>query len=107
MLPLRPTQRTTWRRQLLVTCRCLLGDLHGSRSGQFHVDDTHLLANTLYAQGLGAMQLARLGLLVKEDSPGVPTVARLSRDQVRDYLVAASVAMAVGIEDEREYGNRT
>jgi AcrR family transcriptional regulator len=76
----------------------------GNRSGQFHIDDPHLLANTLYAQGLGTLQLARLGLLVKEASPGVPTVAKLSADQVRDYLVAASVAMAVGIEDERQHG---
>jgi AcrR family transcriptional regulator len=70
----------------------------GNASGHFHIDDPHLLANTLYAQGLGTMQLARVGLLVKEAAPGMPTVARLSADQVKDYLVAASVAMAVGIE---------
>ena len=74
----------------------------GNRSGQFRIDNPDLLANQLYAQGLGAMQLARLGLLVKEESPGVPTVARLSQDQVKDYMVAASVAMAAGIDDERE-----
>ena len=33
-----------------------------------------LLANTLYASGLGALQLARVGMLVKEAAPGVPTV---------------------------------
>jgi AcrR family transcriptional regulator len=70
----------------------------GNASGQFHIEDPHLLANTLYAQGLGAMQLARVGLLVKEAAPGTPTVARLSAEQVKDYLVAASVAMAVGID---------
>jgi AcrR family transcriptional regulator len=68
----------------------------GNASGQFQVQDPHLLANTLYAQGLGTMQLARVGLLVKEAAPGMPTVRSLSRDQVKDYLVAASVAMAVG-----------
>jgi hypothetical protein len=47
------------------------------------------------------MQLARVGLLVKEAGPGMPTVAPLPADQVRDYLVAASVAMAVGIDDEQ------
>jgi AcrR family transcriptional regulator len=74
----------------------------GNRSGEFHIDDPHLLANTLYAQGLGAMQLARVGLLVKEAAPGMPTVASLSAEQVKDYLVAASVAMAVGIGDEHD-----
>ena len=74
----------------------------GNRSGEFHIDDPHLLANTLYAQGLGAMQLARVGLLVKEAAPGMPTVASLSAGQVKDYLVAASVAMAVGIGDEHD-----
>jgi AcrR family transcriptional regulator len=81
----------------------------GNGSGDFHIDDTHLLANTLYAQGLGAMQLARVGLLVKEAAPGMPTVASLSAEQVKDYLVAASVAMAVGIGDEHDQrpGNRS
>jgi hypothetical protein len=81
----------------------------GNRSGDFHIDDTDLLANTLYAQGLGAMQLARVGLLVKEAAPGMPTVASLSAEQVKDYLVAASVAMAVGIGDKNDQrpGNRS
>ena len=55
-----------------------------------------LLANTLYASGLGGMQLARVGMLVKEAAPGIPTTARLSAEQVKDHLIAASVAMAVG-----------
>jgi hypothetical protein len=42
------------------------------------------------------MQLARVGMLVKEAAPGVPTVATLSAQQVKDHLVEASVAMAVG-----------
>jgi AcrR family transcriptional regulator len=68
----------------------------GVESGVFHTDDVHLLANTLYASGLGGMQLARVGMLVKEAAPGVPTVASLSPDQVKEHLVAASIAMAVG-----------
>jgi len=71
----------------------------GNRAGEFHIESPHLLANTLYAQGLGAMQLARVGLLVKEAAPGMPTVASVSAEQVKDYLVAASVAMAVGISE--------
>lgn len=68
----------------------------GVEAGSFHTDDVHLLANTLYAAGLGGMQLARVGMLVKEAAPGVPTVATLSREQVKEHLVASSIAMAVG-----------
>ena len=68
----------------------------GVEEGIFHTDDVDLLANTLYASGLGGMQLARVGMVVKEAAPGVPTVATLSAGQVKEHLIAASVAMAVG-----------
>jgi AcrR family transcriptional regulator len=68
----------------------------GVDSGVFHTDDVHLLANTLYASGLGGMQLARVGMLVKEAAPGIPTTAKLSAQQVKEHLIAASVAMAIG-----------
>src|SRR6478735_2839157 len=68
----------------------------GVDSGVFHTDDVHLLANTLYASGLGGIQLARVGMLVKEAAPGIPTTAKLSAQQVKEHLIAASVAMAVG-----------
>ncbi len=68
----------------------------GIAEGRFRDQDVHLLANTLYATGLGGMQLARVGMLVKEAAPGVPTVASLSRERVREHLVASSIAMAVG-----------
>ena len=66
----------------------------GVESGDFTVDDPTLLANTLYASGLGALQLARVGFLVKESAPGVPTVGRVSAEQVRDYLVASALSAA-------------
>jgi AcrR family transcriptional regulator len=68
----------------------------GVAAGTFHTDDVHLLANTLYATGLGGLQLARVGMLIKESGPGVPTVASLSAEQVKEHLVASSIAMAVG-----------
>jgi AcrR family transcriptional regulator len=71
----------------------------GVDDGSFHTDDVHLLANTLYATGLGGMQLARVGLLVKEADSGVPTVARVSAEQVREHLVASSIAMATGARE--------
>ncbi|WP_141780425.1 TetR/AcrR family transcriptional regulator [Nocardioides albertanoniae] len=65
----------------------------GVASGEFELDDPNLLANTLYASGLGALQLARVGILVSESAPGVPTVAAVSPDQVRDYLVTSALAL--------------
>ena len=66
----------------------------GVAAGAFTVEDPVLLANTLYASGLGALQLARVGILVKEAAPGIPTVGQISPDQVRDYLVASALALA-------------
>ena len=66
----------------------------GVAAGDFKVEDPTLLANTLYASGLGALQLARVGILVKEAAPGIPTIATISADQVRDYLVASALALA-------------
>jgi len=66
----------------------------GVEAGDFRVEDPTLLANTLYASGLGALQLARVGILVKQSAPGVPTVGTVSADQVRDYLVASALALA-------------
>src|SRR5688500_17080026 len=67
---------------------------HGVASGEFAVDDATLLANTLYASGLGALQLARVGILVKEAAPGIPAVGSISADQAKDYLVRSALALA-------------
>ena len=67
----------------------------GVASGDFTTDDDPvLLANTLYASGLGALQLARVGILVREAAPGVPTVGTISAEQVRSYLEKSALAMA-------------
>jgi AcrR family transcriptional regulator len=66
----------------------------GIATGDFVLDnDPTLLANMLYANGLGALQLARVGILVKEAAPGVPTVGEIAPGQVRDYLVASALAL--------------
>lgn len=82
----------------IATCLARVVDVlqDGIEKGIFHTEDVHLLANTLYATGFGGMQLARVGMLVKEAAPGVPTVATLSPAQVKEHMVAASIAMAVG-----------
>jgi AcrR family transcriptional regulator len=77
-------------------CLSLLSQVleDGVAKGVFRVEDPVLLANTLYASGLGALQLARVGILVKEAAPGIPTVGTISPEQVRDYLVASALALA-------------
>ena len=66
----------------------------GVAAGDFAEQDVHVLANTLYATGLGGLQLARVGMLVKEAAPGVPTVAPISADLVKEYMVTTALAMA-------------
>jgi len=80
----------------ISSCLALLTQVleDGVAQGRFTVEDPVLLANTLYASGLGALQLARVGILVKEAAPGIPTVGSISPDQVRDYLVATALALA-------------
>ena len=73
----------------------------GVDAGSFHTDDVHLLANTLYAAGLGGMQLARVGMLVKEAAPGVPVVAPVSPGQVKDYLVANALALTTADRSQK------
>jgi AcrR family transcriptional regulator len=82
----------------IATCLAHVADVlrAGVDVGSFHTDDVDLLANTLYATGLGGMQLARVGMLVKEAAPGTPTVATLSAERVKEHLVATRIAMAVG-----------
>ncbi|MDT0201406.1 TetR/AcrR family transcriptional regulator [Nocardioides sp. AE5] len=82
----------------IAGCLSLLGSTldDGVASGDFEVADTNLLANYMYASGLGALQLARVGMVVKELAPGVPTIAPLSVDQVRQYLIDTSIALARG-----------
>jgi AcrR family transcriptional regulator len=66
----------------------------GVETGEFHVNNPDLLANVLYTQALGGLQLARLRLLVREADPDVPTVTTLSAEEVKRYLVAAGIAIA-------------
>ena len=66
----------------------------GAESGEFAVSDSTLVANYMYATGLGALQLARIGMVVKESSPGIPAISRISAEQVRDFIVGSAVSLA-------------
>jgi AcrR family transcriptional regulator len=65
----------------------------GTAAGEFAPADPNLLANVLYTQALGGLQLARLQLLVREARPGVPDIAPVTADEVKRYLVEASVVV--------------
>jgi AcrR family transcriptional regulator len=82
----------------IAACLKQLSDVleAGTASGDFAVADANLLANHMYASGLGALQLARVGMLVKESAPGIPAIAPVSPDQVKAYVVATAKALAVG-----------
>jgi AcrR family transcriptional regulator len=80
----------------ITSCLTIFSDTlaGGVAAGAFQVsEDPVLLANMLYASGLGALQLARLGILVSESAPGVPTVGQISSQQVRNYLVTSALAL--------------
>ncbi len=80
----------------ITSCMTILSGVlaEGSGSGDFTLTtDPVVLANTMYASGLGALHLARLGILVSEAAPGVPTVSQISADQVRDYVVSSALAV--------------
>lgn len=66
----------------------------GQRSGEFVETDSVVLANHMYASGLGALQLARLGMLIRESRSGVPAMVPLPSEQVKKYLVASARALA-------------
>jgi AcrR family transcriptional regulator len=68
----------------------------GAGSGDFHVEDPELLANMLYASGLGTLQLGRVAMLVAEEEPGVSRIGRITATQVRDHMVATALAHAAG-----------
>src|SRR3546814_16993258 len=69
----------------------------GVAEGLFEVDDTTLLANYMYSTGFGALQLARVGMVIQELEPGIPTIALLSVAPVRRYLIDTPLAPPTGL----------
>lgn len=72
----------------------------GQATGVFDSGDADFLANFLYTQTLGAMHMARNGLIVSSSTqgsaPGHPEVHHASAEQVRDTAITAALATAVG-----------
>ncbi|UAL31672.1 TetR/AcrR family transcriptional regulator [Nocardioides rotundus] len=82
--------------QAMTGCLSILSAAleEGTQEGRFAVKDPDMLANTLYAAGLGALQLARVGILVKEAAPGVPAVGTVSTDDIRRFVTTTALALA-------------
>lgn len=59
---------------------------------ELEVADPDLTANLLYTQALGMMQLARLGVGVREAAPGVPGAFAIDPAAVRRACVASALA---------------
>jgi AcrR family transcriptional regulator len=67
----------------------------GAEEGIFRVTNPDYLANHLYAQGLGAMHLARVAAGVRELAPGVPQVFPIDPDDVRRTAIETTFAYVV------------
>jgi hypothetical protein len=68
----------------------------GVESGVFKVEDPNLLANMLYSSGLGTLQLGRVGILVSETAPGIPSISRVTREQVRNHVIMSALGNVMG-----------
>jgi AcrR family transcriptional regulator len=66
----------------------------GNDTGEFAVEDPDYCANLLWTQMLGAMHLVRIGVGVRQASPDVPELFRVSAEQVIETCVASASALA-------------
>jgi AcrR family transcriptional regulator len=81
-------------RGMTACLRCVTEVIEtGNETGVFEVDDVDQVSNVLYALGLGGLQLARLGVMVRETAPGVPVIDSLDAERVKQQLVASSMAL--------------
>ncbi len=82
----------------MTTCTAHLVSVleDGTEQGVFDVPDPDLVANILYTQALGVLNLARLRLAVRQADPGGPGVERVHFEEVKDYVAQAARAMARG-----------
>lgn len=65
----------------------------GTAAGVFEVDDPDYVANVLWTQVLGTMHLARVGVGVREQSPGVPDLFSVDPERVARTCVESALAL--------------
>jgi AcrR family transcriptional regulator len=75
--------------QAMSSCLSPLSDVlaDGAEQGVFVTTDADFLANLLYAQGLGAMHLARVSAGVRELAPGVPQIFPVDANDVMQNAI--------------------
>jgi AcrR family transcriptional regulator len=66
----------------------------GAERGLFAIDDPDFMARRLYAQVLGSMHFARVGVGIRESPPGVAETFDLDPERVRAALVRDALALA-------------
>lgn len=66
----------------------------GEERGVFAIDDPDFTANRIYAQILGSMHLARVGVGVREAAPGIAEAFELDPERVRDLCIEDAFALA-------------
>ena len=66
----------------------------GAENGAFAIDDPDFTANRIYAQILGSMHLARVGVGVRQAAPGVAEAFELDPERVRELCVEDALAVA-------------
>ncbi len=66
----------------------------GAERGVFAIDDPDFMANRLYAQVLGSMHLARIGVGARESAPGVAETLDLDPERVHEACVQDALALA-------------
>jgi AcrR family transcriptional regulator len=79
----------------------------GAEQGVFRVNDPDYLANYLYAQGLGAMHLARVGAGVRMLAPGVPQMFPIDPGEVVRTAVEGTFAYILAPESNGHGKRRT
>jgi AcrR family transcriptional regulator len=70
----------------------------GAEQGVFRIEDPDYIANYLYAQGLGAMHLARVGAGVRMLAPGVPQMFPIDPADVVRTAVEGTFAFIMAPE---------
>lgn len=78
----------------MAECLEVLEELlrEGAEQGDFVVDDPAFTANLLWAKALGALHLARFGVGVSRGEGGLPRFFAVPAEQVKERLVADTMA---------------
>ena len=65
----------------------------GNQTGDFSVEDPDYMATVLWTQALGVMHLARVGVGVRQATPGVPVPFRISADRTVETCVTGALLL--------------